>query len=109
MAALALTSRELGSGTREIVDVALAAHELTSVPAAAEFTTSTAMRQAIRAGSPPGFLSLRTIGDELRTRALVVIPTSGLSLVRTFRAIWVGGSTPPAGPIRDLLAIATAS
>lgn len=109
VAALALTSRELGSGTREIVDLALAAHELASVRAAAEFTTSTAMRQAIRAGSPPGFLSLRAIGDDLRSGALVVIPTSGLSLVRTFRAVWVGGSTPPAGPIRDLLAIATTS
>ncbi len=88
VAALALTSRELGSGTREIVDLALTAHGLTPVPAAAEFTTSTAVREAIRAGSPPGFLSLRTIGDELRSGALVVIPTAGLALERTFRAIW---------------------
>ena len=40
---------------------------------------------------------------DLRPGAIV----RDLDLRRSLRAVWVGGSTPPAGPVRDLLAIAS--
>lgn len=74
-----------------------------------EFTTSTRVREAVRAGSAPAFLSRRTITHDLHSGALVVVPTTGLRHGRTFRAVWSGGPDPPAGPVRDLLAIADAA
>nr|WP_231747524.1 LysR family transcriptional regulator [Auraticoccus cholistanensis] len=109
LAGLSLTSREAGSGTREVVDRALAAHGLRLAPPAVEVTTSTGAREAVRAGSGPAFLSRRTVAHELATGALVVVPTTGLDLTRTFRAVWVGGGEPPAGPVRDLVAVAQSS
>ena len=105
VAGLALTSRERGSGTREVVEQALATHDLSASPAAVEVTTSAGVRETVRAGGAPAFLSRRAVEADLRTGALVEVRISGLLLTRTLRAVWVGGSEPPAGPVRDLLAV----
>lgn len=106
VADLALTSREPGSGTREVVERALAAHGLTMHESVVELTTATAIREAVLAGSSPAFLSRRVVARDLDSGHLREVPTTGLELGRAFRAIWVGSKEPPAGPVRDLVAIA---
>lgn len=105
VAELALTSRERGSGTREVVEQALAAHGLTTAPPALEVTTSTAVRETVRAGGAPAFLSRHAVEADLRAGTLVLVKTSDLTVSRLLRAVWVGGADPPAGPVRDLLAV----
>lgn len=108
VAALALTGREPGSGTREVVERALGALGLRMQQAVVELTTTTAVRETVLAGSAPAFLSTRVVGRDLDAGHLVVVPTE-LDLRRAFRAIWVGSAHPPAGPVRDLVAIARRS
>lgn len=105
VATLALTSREQGSGTREVVEHAFAVHRLVPPTAAVEVTTSAGVRETVRAGGAPAFISRRAVDADLRSGALVRVRTSGLELTRTLRAVWVGGTRPPAGPARDLLAV----
>ncbi|MDO9457387.1 LysR family transcriptional regulator, partial [Nocardioides sp.] len=105
VAGLALTSREPGSGTREVVERALGVHGLSTHTSVVELTTTTAVREAVLAGSAPAFLSSRVVTRDLDAGHLVAVPTE-LDLRRKFRAIWVGSAQPPAGPARDLVAIA---
>lgn len=65
------------------------------------------MRESVRAGGAPAFLSRRTVDPDVASGALMIVPTAGLDLTRILRAVWVGGAMPPAGPVRDLLAIAS--
>ena len=104
-----LTGRELGSGTRAVVDRAMAQAGVTLAPQVAELAANAAIMAAVRAGSPPAFVSRRTAAADLDLGTLVGVPTQGLDLSREFRAVWVGRARPPAGPVRDLLAIARAS
>lgn len=108
VAALALTSREPGSGTRQVVEDAVARAGLVPAAPAVELTTSTAIRESVRAGGPPAFLSRHAVDQDLGSGRLVELRTTGLDLVRTLRAIWTGSATPPAGPARELLAVARA-
>lgn len=103
---LATTSREAGSGTREVVARALRRSGQRSTGSAVELTTATAVREAVIAGGPPAFLSRRVVQRDLDAGRLSVVPTTGLDLRRTFRAIWLGQRQPPAGPVRDLVGIA---
>ncbi len=105
VADLALTSRERGSGTREVLERALAAHGLSMRDPVVELTTATAVREAVRAGSAPAFLSRRVVSRDLDAGQLVEVPTEHLDLSRVFRAVWVGSRNPPAGPVRDLVSI----
>ena len=105
VAGLSLTSRERGSGTREVVEQALAAHGLTTAPPSVEVTTSAAVRETVRAGGAPAFLSRLAVEADLRAGTLVLVRTSDLTVSRLLRAVWVGGADPPAGPVRDLLAV----
>ncbi|MCH1868978.1 LysR family transcriptional regulator [Nocardioides sp. CFH 31398] len=108
VAALSLTSREPGSGTREVLEEALGAHGLALSPPAVELTTSTGVREAVLAGSAPAVVSRRTVAGPLASGDLVEVPLRDLALTRTLRAVWLGRRTPPAGPVRDLVAIAAA-
>lgn len=105
VAGLSLTSRERGSGTREVVEQALAAHGLTMAAPAIEVTTSTAVRETVRAGGAPAFLSRHAVEADLRAGTLALVRTRDLTVSRQLRAVWVGGADPPAGPVRDLLAV----
>lgn len=106
VAQLPLTSRERGSGTREVLEMALGAHGLTMGDSVVELTTATAIREAVLAGSSPAFLSRRVVAREIESGHLKEVPTSQLDLKRVFRAVWVGTKEPPAGPVRDLVSIA---
>jgi len=109
VAVLPLTSREPGSGTRQVVERALAAQGLSLHPSVVELTTATAIRESVLAGSAPAFLSRRVVVRDLDAGHLVGVRTPDLDLHRVFRAVWVGSAQPPAGPVRDLVSIAGAT
>lgn len=105
----ALTSRETGSGTRRVVEAAFEAAGGRPPRPEIELTTTAAVIAAVRAGGAPAFVSTRTVAREIESGQLVEVATSGLDLRRVFTAVWVGRQRPPAGPVRDLLAIAQRS
>jgi len=102
----ALTSREEGSGTRRVVEAGLAAVGVLPATPDVELTTNAGVLASVRAGGAPGFVSRRAAERDLATGALVEVRVADADLRRAFTAVWVGGRTPPAGPVRDLLAIA---
>ncbi|MBB6629444.1 LysR family transcriptional regulator [Nocardioides sp. KIGAM211] len=108
VAAVPLASREQGSGTREVLEQALAAHGLALRTPTVELSTATGLRQAVRAGSAPACMSRLLVAADLASGALVEVPIRDLVLTRSLRAVWRGSATPPAGPVRDLLDIAEA-
>jgi DNA-binding transcriptional LysR family regulator len=104
-----LVAREVGSGTRQAFERALAAvaPEGPATPAL-ELSATTAVRSAVLAGAGPAVLSDLAVRDDLAARRLIRVPIEGLTLARQLRSIWAGGP-PPAGLPRDLLLIATNS
>lgn len=101
-----LVTREPGSGTRAYLTAALSAllgPETGEARPALELSTSAAIRGAVLAGSAPAVLSQLAVSDDIATGRLRVIPVHDLDLRRELRAVWLGGRTPPAGPVRDLL------
>ena len=109
VAELALVQREPGSGTRQVFETALAEHGLAGAAPIVELTTATAVRGIVLAGGSAAFLSRRVVARDLELGHLVAVATSDLRLHRTFRAVWSGARQPPAGPVRNLVAIARAS
>lgn len=107
LAATPLVTREPGSGTRDFLQAALAAllgsmHE--TAPPALELSTAAAVRAAVLAGAAPAVLSRLALEGDIAAGRLQPVAVSDLNLRRDLRAIWVGGRTPPAGGVRDLLA-----
>lgn len=101
-----LTAREPGSGTRRVLESALRAAALTPSEPAVELTTTAAVRSSVLAGSPPAVLSRLAVEADLSSGRLRSVPVADLDLRRDLTAVWVGTARPPAGPVRDLLAIA---
>lgn len=108
VAELSLVQRESGSGTREVLETALAEHGLVPADPVVELTTATAVRATVLSGGSAAFLSRRVVARDLELGHLVVVPTADLRLERTFRAVWTGAKQPPAGPVRNLVGIARA-
>ncbi len=110
LAGTPLVTRGPGSGTRGALEAAVARapgpDAGLSAPVA-EFGTATAVREAVRAGLAPAVLSDLTVADDLASGRLVAVRTTGLDLLRELRAVWLGADTPPVGPARDLIAIAS--
>ena len=112
LAATALVSREPGSGTRRALERALSQHlppGTRSVAPALEFSNAAAVRAAVVAGAAPAALSSLAVADDIALGRLRVVEVPELDLRRSLRAVWSGGPQPPAGPVRDLVALATAS
>ncbi len=112
LATTPLVSREVGSGTRDALVTALrtALGPQASIAAPVlALSTATSVRAAVLAGAGPAVLSALAVADDLAVGRLVEVAVTGLDLRRTLRAVWVGGATPPAGPVRDLVAVAVAS
>lgn len=108
LAGAALVAREPGSGTRIVLDRALAAAapEVARPAPVLEFAATTAIRQAVLAGAGPAVLSAISVQDDLRSGRLVRVRIGdGLDLRRELRGVWPEGPAP-AGPARHLLAIA---
>ncbi|MEU3465015.1 LysR family transcriptional regulator [Streptomyces sp. NPDC006733] len=103
LAATAFILREQGSGTRQVLDAALAAHGGLAVPLL-ELASTTALKGATLSGAGPAVLSELAVADELAARRLVEVPVAGVALERVLRAVWPTGHRP-AGPGRDLLSL----
>ena len=107
LAATPLVSRESGSGTRDFLDAALVEllgpHVERARPAL-DMSAAASVRAAVLAGAAPAMVSRLTVSDDIATGRLRVVPVTGLDLHRDLRAVWLGGRTPPAGAVRDLLA-----
>ncbi|OHV05952.1 LysR family transcriptional regulator [Mycobacterium talmoniae] len=101
-----LVAREPGSGTRDSLTAALrsalgdAAEQARPI---LELSSAAAVRGAVLAGAGPAVMSRLAVADDLTVGRLRAVEVPELNLRRDLRAIWVGGATPPAGAIRDLL------
>lgn len=86
LAATPLVVREQGSGTREVVDRALAGH-----PSAApllELHSNAAVRTAVAGGAGCALLSELAVREHVRTGTLVALEVTGADLERRLRAVW---------------------
>ncbi|UGT93117.1 LysR family transcriptional regulator [Mycobacterium ostraviense] len=101
-----LVTREPRSGIRDSLTVALRqvlGDDVRQAPPVLELSSAAAMRAAVLAGAGPAAMSRLAVADDLAVGRLSAVPVPELDLRRQFRAIWVGGRTPPAGAIRELL------
>ena len=98
-----LVTREVGSGTRSVLEDALVSRPL--APAALVLNSSAGVRASIRAGVAPGVLSDLVVADLVRAGELVVVPINGLDLARRLLAVWRTGQ-PPRGVAAELVAVA---
>ncbi|MER6215935.1 MULTISPECIES: LysR family transcriptional regulator [unclassified Streptomyces] len=103
LAATPLILRERGSGTRQVLDAALAPAGGLAQPLL-ELASTTAVKAAALGGAGPCVLSELALVEELAARRLVPVPVAGAALARDLRAVWPTGSRP-AGPARDLLSL----
>ncbi|RLU92262.1 LysR family transcriptional regulator [Streptomyces griseocarneus] len=102
LAATPLILRERGSGTRQVLDAALAAYGGLATPLL-ELASTTAVKSAVVSGLGPSVLSELAVGEELAARRLVEIPVA-VRLRRDLRAVWPLGQRPT-GPARELLSL----
>jgi DNA-binding transcriptional LysR family regulator len=86
LAATRLIVRERGSGTREVLDGALAPWG--GVRSFLELGSSTALLSAARGGAGPAVLGRIAAEDDLHAGHVRLVQTSGLDLRRTLRAVW---------------------
>jgi len=109
LAATPMVSRELGSGTRDVLaaGVSAALGGRVTMPVALALSTTAAVRAAVLAGAGPAVLSELTVTEDITARRLARVPVAGVNLRRALRAIWAGGHLPPEGAARDLLAHVT--
>ncbi len=104
LAATRLVQREPASGTRTALESALAGHGPLAPPLL-ELSSTSAVRSAVLAGAGPAVLSSLAVRDDLESGRLARVALEGVDLARALRAVWPAGRRP-AGPARDLLAIA---
>lgn len=107
LAATPLILRERGSGTRQVLDAALADHGALAPPLL-ELASTTAVKAAAVSGAGPSVLSELAVGEELAAHRLVGIPVEGIRLGRDLRAVWPHGQRP-SGPARQLLGLTRAA
>ena len=88
LATTPLVLREVGSGTREVLETALARLKLTVIPLV-ELGSTTAIKAAIESGNGPAVLSRLATGTDVDEGRLVIVPIEGLDLRRSIRAVWV--------------------
>lgn len=101
-----LICREAGSGTRDSLIAAFqrAGYDPTDqVTPLMELSSAAAVRAAVLASQAPAVMSRLTVADDLAFGRLREVSIPELDLRRNLRAIWIGGRTPPAGAVRDLL------
>lgn len=101
LASTPLVVRETGSGTRRVLEKALAGHD--TPPPLLELSSTAAVRSAVAAGAGPAALGAHAVRDDLATGRLVAVTVTGIDLTRRLHAVWRGGPNPPEGPARDLV------
>lgn len=102
LAATPLVVRETGSGTRTVLERALA--DLPMAAPALELSSTAAVRAAVAAGAGPAAVGAHAVRDDLTTGRLVRVAVTGLDLTRRLHAVWKGAAQPPEGPARELVA-----
>jgi molybdate transport repressor ModE-like protein len=105
LAAAPLVLREESSGTRRVLDRALAERGLKPEPIM-ELGSTTAIKQAVRDGAYASVISRLAVEAELASRVLVEVPLEEIDLRRKLRAVW-RQAAPPHGVAGALLAIST--
>lgn len=88
LSATPLVLREVGSGTREVLEGALAKLGLTVTPSV-EMGSTTAIKTATESGSGPAVLSRLATRADVDAGRLVIVPLQGVDLRRSIRAVWV--------------------
>lgn len=81
-----LITRESGSGTRHIMESFLAEHLVTPI-VTMEMSSNESIKQAVMADFGLSFVSLHTIGEELKHRQLVVLPVQDTPILRTWHVV----------------------
>jgi len=81
-----LIVRERGSGTRKVMEAALAARGLdpASLAVSMEVASNEAVRQAVKAGAGLAVISRRAIADDIRYGQLAALRVQGVRLTRDF-------------------------
>ena len=82
-----LVLREIGSGTREVLEQALGELGLGVTPFV-ELGSTTAIKTAVASGTAPAVLSRLAVHDDLHEGRLFAIDVPGLRLERSIRAHW---------------------
>ena len=78
--------RERGSGTRKVMEEALARRDLDAggLRVVLEVTGNEAVRQAVKAGAGVAVISRRAIEDDIRCKLVAALRVQGMKLVREF-------------------------
>jgi DNA-binding transcriptional LysR family regulator len=95
LAGAELIVREPGSGTREVLDDAL--RSWGGASSRLEFGSTAAILAAVRRGDGPAVLSALAVAEDIGAGQLVAVPTEGIDLTRSLRAVW-----PEARPLPPL-------
>ncbi len=90
---LPMLIHEIGSGTREVTEIALANRKVRLRPAMTLASTE-AIKQTVAAGAGLAFLSALSIQTELEARRLVVVPVKQLSIQRPLYQVRLRTATP---------------
>jgi DNA-binding transcriptional LysR family regulator len=88
LAATPLVLREVGSGTREVLETALAKVGLSVTPLV-ELGSTTAIKAAIESGAAAAVLSRLATEADVENGHLIQVPVIGIDLRRSIRAVWV--------------------
>ena len=107
MATTPLIVREVGSGTRDVLEHALAPWGGASPPLL-EFGSNTAILGAVRRGQGAAVIGALAVTDDVTSRRVVEVPTTGVDLSRRVRAIWKRGHDL-SEPAQRLLRVARGS
>ncbi len=94
LAAAELIVREEGSGTREILQQALAPWG--RLRWRMELASTAAILAAVRRGEGPAVISALAVADDLDAGRLAAVATDGIDLSRSLRAVWPAGRSVPA-------------
>lgn len=103
-----LVTRELGSGTRDVLVSGLRGApgpRVAIAPPALALPTTSAIRAAVMAGAGAAVISELAVADDVAAGRLQAVAVAGLELGRAFRAVW-SGTARPAGPAQRLIEIA---
>ncbi len=86
LAAETFLIREPGSGTRDAMERAFSAQRFKPAEMI-EIGSNETIKQAVMAGMGISFLSLHTVGLEMATKRLVVLPVAGMPVMRDWFAV----------------------
>lgn len=79
-----LVSREIGSGTKEIIDEFLAKHSVKSLNTIVTLNSTEAIKNFLINSDSYAFLSINAVGNDLLNNRLRIIDIEGLSIERWF-------------------------